>query len=253
MAPSVTGGPDYAIIVPAYNEEGYIRPTLARLQACMGEIDGYAGELIVVDNDSTDGTATLVREMGVRVVHEAHRQIARARNAGAAASSARFLIFVDADTLITTELLRHTLATLTEQPICYGGTAVIFDQPVTGFIGASIRSWNRLSRTMTWACGAYVFCRREAFEEVGGFDEKLYAAEEIRLCRKLRQWGRRHGMRGVILKEPIVTSMRKAEWFSTWRMVKMVLMLAVMPYGLRRRDACWLWYERPEKKVDPPQ
>ena len=69
-------------------------------------------EIIVVDDGSTDRTATLAEECGARVANVHHRQIARVRNAGARVAVGDILVFVDADTVITVSTLRATLDAL---------------------------------------------------------------------------------------------------------------------------------------------
>src|SRR5688572_1912804 len=64
-------------------------------------------ELIVCDNNSTDRTAEIARAAGATVVFEPINQIARARNRGAAAATGDWLIFVDADSYPTRELLEE--------------------------------------------------------------------------------------------------------------------------------------------------
>jgi len=75
--------PDYSIIIPAYNEEALLPRTLRSLRRAMERLPEYEGEVIVTDNASTDRTAGVAAAHRARVVHEPHRQIARARNAGA--------------------------------------------------------------------------------------------------------------------------------------------------------------------------
>ena len=75
---------DYSIVVPAYNEEKLLPATLRTLrQAMNGASSERQGEIIVVDNNSTDTTADIARQAGVRVVFEPINRISRARNAGA--------------------------------------------------------------------------------------------------------------------------------------------------------------------------
>jgi glycosyltransferase involved in cell wall biosynthesis len=237
--------PEISLIVPAYNEAELLPATLARLAECLAALAPRQGEIVVVDNDSTDGTGELARAAGARVVHEAHRQIARARNVGARHSQGRYLVFVDADTLITPSLLRLAIETLDGGAIAYGGTPVRFDEPGGWHVRLLTGFWNSLSRCFTWPCGAFIFCRRDAFETIGGFDERYYASEEIHLAKALRRWSRRHGYRGRILGEPILTSNRKARWFSVWRLLGMLVRFALWPGSIRRREHCWMWYERP--------
>jgi glycosyltransferase involved in cell wall biosynthesis len=83
-----------SIVVPAFNEEKLLAATLASIREAAGGLDA---ELIVCDNNSTDRTAEIARQAGAKVVFEPVNQISRARNAGAAAASGDWLVFVDAD------------------------------------------------------------------------------------------------------------------------------------------------------------
>ena len=103
--------PDYSIVIPAHDEEELLPATLASVRAAMSALPGWQGEIVVTDNDSQDRTAEIARDAGAEVVHEEHRQIARARNVGGQHARGRFLIFVDADTTISPTLLQRTLET----------------------------------------------------------------------------------------------------------------------------------------------
>ena len=95
----MTMGIQYSVIIPAYNEENWLPQTLAGLKTAMAASD-LPGEIIVVDNNSTDRTAQIAASHGARVIFERRNQISRARNAGAGAARRGHLIFLDADTLI---------------------------------------------------------------------------------------------------------------------------------------------------------
>lgn len=236
---------DFSIVIPAYNEEEYLPRTLEAANAAMAAAAPACGEIIVVDNNSTDRTAELAAAAGARVVFEPHNQISRARNRGAEEAAGRALVFVDADTAITPELLQHALQALATGS-CGGGATVATSDSAGPVVRASLRLWNRLSKRFGWAAGAFVFCRREAWHETGGFSLQLYASEELDFSRRLRKWGRARQLDFRILPDTIDTSMRKAEWYSPWRILFMVLPFAVMPHLLRSRRWCGLWYRRPE-------
>ena len=76
----------YSVIIPAYNEEKWLPKTLAALSKAMAEID-CPGEIIVVDNNSSDHTAEVARQSGAIVFFERVNQISRARNTGANAAN----------------------------------------------------------------------------------------------------------------------------------------------------------------------
>jgi glycosyltransferase involved in cell wall biosynthesis len=237
--------PFYSIIVPAYNEEELLPYTLSHIYNAMAAVTSHAGEVIVVDNNSTDRTAAIVREHGATMIFEEHQQIARARNAGAAASRGQYLIFVDADTLISETLLKKTLKFLDSGDYCGGGALISFDRDPGFSVALTLRLWTILSGLLHWAAGSYVYCLKEAFDEIGGFDETYYASEEIHLSIALRKWGVSRAKVIKIIDESVITSARKIEWFSFFRLLTTATMFAIAPSRLRNRDACSLWYKRP--------
>ncbi len=160
----------------------------------------------------------------------------------------RYLIFVDADTLISPALLRATLATLDRGRICGGGTVVTVDPHQPSWVQRVIRWTSAAPKLCKWACGAYVYCLREAFIDTGGFDERYYATEEIYFSRALKRWGRSRGMRFEILNEPIETSMRKIEWYSPFELLRMMLAAVLIPTRIRSQADCGFWYTRPNAK-----
>ena len=89
----------YSIIVPAFNEEVFLPKTLATICEVMKEIE-IPGEIIVVNNNSTDGTATIPERYGAKVIFEPKNQISRARNSGAKVAKGDYLIFIDAKKFI---------------------------------------------------------------------------------------------------------------------------------------------------------
>ena len=58
----------YSIVVPAWNEAAFPGDSLARIRAAMEAVGEHDGELIVVDNNSTDATARIARDAGATVV-----------------------------------------------------------------------------------------------------------------------------------------------------------------------------------------
>ena len=95
-----------SVIIPAFNEERLIGETLRQVKAAAAAFArrGWATEIIVCDNNSTDRTAELARAAGATVVFEPVNQIARARNSGAAAATGDWLVFIDADSHPSVEL-----------------------------------------------------------------------------------------------------------------------------------------------------
>jgi len=235
-----------SLVVPAFNEEKLISSSLASIQRSAQSFRdlNWDVELIVCDNNSTDRTAELARAAGATVVFEPINQIGRARNSGAAAATGEWLIFIDADSHPNPELFRDVAAAIQRGGLLAGGSTVNIEGPypvaklITG-------AWNILSRVRKWAPGSFIFCERAAFQKVGGFNEELFASEEIDLFQKFHKLAKEQGRRIVILhRHPLITSARKMHLYSRREHLRF-LTRTVLGFGraLRSREECFTWYD----------
>jgi glycosyltransferase involved in cell wall biosynthesis len=235
-----------SIIIPAFNEERLIGETLSYVTTAMTAFArrGWGTELIVCDNNSTDRTAELSRAAGAKVVFEPVNQIARARNSGAAAASGDWLVFIDADSRPSTELLTEVAEQIESGRCLAGGSTVRLEghYPVGNQF---MRLWNGLSRAGRLLAGSFIFCEAEAFRQVGGFSKVLYAGEEIELSRQLKRLARTRKKQIVILHHhPLVTSARKFHLYTPWEIIRLFLKAVLSrKRNLTNRDECHLWYD----------
>ncbi len=82
------------VIVPAFNEEAYIGATLDSIRAAVSYLrtrSDVVVDVIVVDNNSDDGTAVVARDKGAALVREPEQGVARARNVGARHAERRYV------------------------------------------------------------------------------------------------------------------------------------------------------------------
>jgi glycosyltransferase involved in cell wall biosynthesis len=232
-----------SFIVPAYNEARLLGRTLKSIHAAAEDV-GEPYELIVVNDASTDETVAVASACGARVVTVHHRQIAATRNAGARVAVGDMLIFVDADTIVTTATVRASVAAI-RQGAVGGGAGVRLDGQLPWHgrcLLFLVQAGMRLGR---FAAGCYLFCTRTAFDAAGGFDEQLFATEEIALSRALGRQGR-----VVILRETVESSGRKLRTYSGWEILR--LLSSFVSTGsrvVRSRDGLELWYGN--RRVDP--
>jgi glycosyltransferase involved in cell wall biosynthesis len=232
-----------SFIIPAYNEERLLGATLRAIHTAAKAI-GVDYEVIVADDASSDSTAAIAREQGAKVVSVAHRQIAATRNSGARAATGDVFLFVDADTLVNEAVVAGALRAVRRGAVG-GGATVHFDGRVPLWGRVLMAPLNHILHLFKLAAGCFVFCTRQAFERTGGFDQALYASEEITFSKVLK----RHG-KFVVLRQAVVTSGRKLRDYSGWEMLRFLFRIAVRgPNAVRSREGLEIWYE--ERRPGP--
>lgn len=221
---------DYSIIIPAYNEEFFLDNTLVELKKAMAAVP-LKGQVIVVNNNSTDRTANIAYAAGATVIYESKNQISRARNTGARHATGRYFIFVDADTIVPAALLQKALDNLESGKCCGGGATVTFDSNMTPAIEKVLNFWNTFSRIFRLAAGCFVYCHRDDFKSCGGFSEKVYASEEIWFSMALKRAGKKSKRNFRIIKGPkVITSGRKQGWYTPRQQLGLVVLILLFPF-----------------------
>lgn len=235
-----------SVVIPAFNEEKLLAATLDAVRSSCSALTrrGWQTEIIVCDNNSTDRTAELARDGGARVVFEPINQIGRARNTGAAAATGDWLLFVDADSSPSPELFDAVAIAVESGRVLAGGSTIRLDG---GGIALNLMTglWNITSRCLRWMAGSFIFVERAAFEQVGGFNLALFAAEEIDLSKRLKPLGRQSGRRLKILHTaPLLTSARKADLYTGTELLRFMLRGLIRPQAtVQDREACHPWYD----------
>jgi glycosyltransferase involved in cell wall biosynthesis len=96
VAVSAPSSTRVSVVIPCLNEAETIAECVTTARAVLDE-NGFTGEVIVVDNDSTDGSGDLARAAGAVVVNEPRRGYGSAYLAGLAAAQGDYIVMVDAD------------------------------------------------------------------------------------------------------------------------------------------------------------
>lgn len=166
-----------SVVVPARNAARTLGRVLVALRE--SDIPRYSYEIIVVDDSSSDASATIAARHADTVIRLNGRVSgpAYARNRGAELARAAVLIFVDADVVVRPDTLLRMLSTLTEHPSLDAVSATHGER--AGAPNFVSEYWNLLLRfgehrhagthsNFTSGCGAV---RRSAFFSVGMYDE----------------------------------------------------------------------------------
>lgn len=175
-----------------------VRNDAVRLQRCLKSIlaNDYPRDLIeivVVDNESTDGSAAAARGCGAIVLKSAGDSVAAHRNRGARAALGSLIAFADADHEIDGNWIDTAVDVLSDPTVAATGSAYL-TQPSANWVQQhydGMRSRPQRREEVSWLGSGNFAVKRAAFERVGGYKETLTACEDVDLCNRLRLAGHR--------------------------------------------------------------
>lgn len=216
-----------SLVIPAYNEAELLPRLLASVDRARlaFDPDPEAVEVIVADNQSTDGTATLAEAAGCRVARVEKRVIGAVRNGGARLATGEWLAFVDADSELDPQVFVALARALADPSVVGGSSGVRSERWSLGIVA----TW-ALMLPMVWLTGfdtGVVFCRRADFEALGGYDERRPYAEDVDFLVRLRRLGRARRQRLCRLRGvKTLTSARKFDRHGDWHYLTQMPRLA---------------------------
>lgn len=236
-----------SFIIPAHNEQAYLAETLGALRAAMRVLESAgrptAHEVIVAADGCTDGTVQIAQAAGATVVSHERRQIAATRNLGARAATGDVLVFVDADTRVSPDVVTKLLDAIAGGAIG-GGASFRLDGPLPLYAKLLMPVLTTAFRLANLTGGAFFFCTRAAFDQCGGWDEAYFAGEELRMAGALKKLGRFR-----ILRATVETSGRKVRTHSPREMLGLFWRGLVRPSMMRDRAQLDFFYGA--RRLDP--
>jgi hypothetical protein len=204
---------DLAVIIASWN-------TAALLSDCLDSVDrslpAAPGQVIVVDNGSTDGSADMVADRfpwATLVRNAGNSGYARANNQGLALCAAPLVLFLNSDTVVPQGALAALTGYMEAHPkvgACSPRLVVLDGRPQPfafgedpspgylfrrGFASLALRrslhDWGSADdQEVDWVTGACLLARTAAVRDVGGLDEGMFMYfEDNDLCLRLRQRG----------------------------------------------------------------
>jgi hypothetical protein len=208
------GAPELSVIIVNYNDRAHLPACLSSLEKALS---GLSAEVILVDNQSEDGSLELVKSSfpWVRLVeNERNVGYPRANNIGFRQSRGEYVLFLNTDTVMPVDAPASLLAGIKARPQIAGvGPALIHEDGSFQVSFGNRRSFfselcqklilnpyykralqrSRKPRAAGWLSGACLLARRVAVEAAGLFDEAFFFYfEDIDLCRRISDQG--HGL-----------------------------------------------------------
>ncbi|MFN0123375.1 MAG: glycosyltransferase [Blastocatellia bacterium] len=174
-----------SVIIPCHNQAHFLHKAIESVLRQTWE----RVEIIVIDDGSTDHTAEIAaRYPSVRYVYQTNQERCAARNHGVSVCQGEYLLFLDADDLLTPDAIASCMACYAQNPgsgFVYGRYELITADgspmllpPRRELDYVNYRAF--LQHNCVGMLGAVVF-RRDIYEAVGGFDRDLYACEDYEL------------------------------------------------------------------------
>ena len=219
----------FSIIIPARDEEAFLPACLAAIGRAARPFAGDC-EVIVVVNRCTDDTEGVARRWGARIVHEDARCLAAIRNAGLRAACGDVIVTIDADSVMSPNLLSEIDGAIRSGRYIGGGVRIRPERWSLGIFCTFLLL--HLVLLITGWSGGVFWGRRRDFDAIGGFNEKLVVAEDLDFAQRMKCYGRRRGKAfSKLARGSIVTSCRKFDRFGDWLMVRLIFM---PPHKMRR-------------------
>jgi glycosyltransferase involved in cell wall biosynthesis len=222
----------FSVVIPARNEENFLGDCLDSL---LDQDFPGAYEIIVVDNNSTDRTASVAMARGVKLVSEAQPGVCRARQAGTSAAVGEIVVSTDADTVYGRDWLSRIDSAFLADPavVAVAGPCRFVDAPWWGriYAGSLFRSVNFLSRVtgrVPYVAAANLAFRKDAWH---GYDtHATQGGDELGLLRGLR----RRGAVRFDAGNPVFTSSRRMRRGLAYNFAVTFLFYYVIGYSLNR-------------------
>lgn len=188
-----------SIIIPTLNEEKIIEKTLKNLK----EISAFPAEIIISDGRSQDRTLEIAKKYSDKVVvyeGKERQTIGGGRNLGAKKAEGEYLLFLDADVSIpdinsflqslVEEFQKNNLVAATVRLKVSKEEETISDKIFSALAINWIHIFYNNIVKIGSSSGEFQFIRKESFEKVGGFDERLVAAEDFDMFMRLAKIGK---------------------------------------------------------------
>lgn len=243
IGPNEQGEIKFTVLIPAHNEEKYITKCLDSIAAAS---DQYAKqvEVIVVLNRCTDRTEEIAQSYNCVVLHDDRKNLSQIRNAGAKAARGEILVTIDADSLMTSNMLSEIEEHLARGTYIGGGVSARFERVSLGIIVSTLL----LIIPMIFKYGAIsvgiFWCYKREFDAIGGFNEKLLMSEDADFALRLKKWGKQNGKNfGTIRKAHMITSCRKFDQAGDWILVKRPQLILAYLRGTDHKHADEAYYE----------
>ncbi|MEM5828435.1 MAG: glycosyltransferase [Candidatus Aenigmatarchaeota archaeon] len=200
--------PKISVIIPTLNEEKYLENTLLSLKY---QNFKYPYEIIVSDGKSKDKTIQIAKKYVNKIVICKKRGIGLGRNCGALVSKGKYLVFLDADTMLLPNALSEIYKEIKKKDVALVTFPIVFYKAdlVNLFYSLVYDSFVSLtSKTKNpQIAGMLMAVKRNHFFKIGGFNEDLKILEDYDLSKRIAKFGKV----SIVTNSIAITSSRRID------------------------------------------
>ncbi|MEP2944636.1 MAG: glycosyltransferase [Lentilitoribacter sp.] len=201
-----------SVVIPCLNEQGFLGSLLDDLS--QQNIDNQEFEVIVVDNNSSDGTAEVAwnfaadnPEFNLKMIHEYDLGVSKARNRGARFASYSTLVFLDADNRVTDTFLKTMQTKLSIHEVVGGTIRTTPDRfELKGHLVFWILEGIKILLPRPFGKS---FVRKQIHDDLGGFNENITLGENLEYLMRVKSYARSNRLKFVHSKIGVSCSLRR--------------------------------------------
>lgn len=180
-----------SFIIPCFNEEALIIRCIRSIEATAKDVEH---EILVIDNASTDNTATLAAYVGAKVLYEPNKGVTRARQLGFVHAKYDLIAFIDADNELPEDWLHYALIAMQPNDVVAASGPVIYKELylpkrlISFLFYCSAKLFHKMWPMIQ---GGNFILRKSALKQAGGFNTDIeFYGEDTDTAQRLSKVGK---------------------------------------------------------------
>jgi glycosyltransferase involved in cell wall biosynthesis len=184
---------EISVIIPTLNEEKYIENCLISFK----KQNFKDFEIIVSDGLSIDNTVKIAKKYADKVVSSKDKSIGDGRNKGAKIAKGKILLFVDADTIVKSDLLVKIKEVMKNKNVIGLTTKITSKEKLSSFDFIAFKIYNYFVRASLFLSfitpqipGVCLCIKKSIFDKIGGFNVNMKTCEDLEFCERAKKYGK---------------------------------------------------------------
>lgn len=192
--------PFFSIIIPVYNEEKLLKKCLRSVFKQNFPKEKF--EVIVVDNNSTDGSIKIASQFPVKIIKEKQQGIVAARNRGLQAAKGKIIVNLDADCTVPKNWLKKIYIQFQHDSnlVLLTGRYLEHKSIVNKFTSSFLYFYEKCFGQSYGYCGGNVAIKKSSLNKIRGYDMRFPGSDQLSLIKKLKKLGKVHFDTNIIVK-----------------------------------------------------